>query len=289
MRVYNKPDTKSIGINRVAKAIEKFAPEGVEFTNNIDDAELIILHVNGRNEKVSSLVELHQKPYVMVQYCLRSTQKPNTEDWIPLWEDASLVWSYYDLYKEAQEDGNWLGGEMDFYHAPLGVDTSIFYPRDVEKKYLVCTTGLDYLTEGVREVIASAREVGGKVAHLGADLGIPDVDSFVGISDDEVAELFSSCNYISGLRTKEGFELPVIEGLACGVKPIVFDTHNYRQWYEGLAHFIPEVSRQRTIEALTEVFKQNDYEVKSADIMRVKTTFDWEKIVKGFWSRVWIH
>lgn len=287
MRVYLKSHIDSIGINRVEKALANYAPPWVRIVDDERDAELVILHVNGRIERnISRAKNLKEKSYAVIQYCLRSTQKPHTSDWKELWENASVVWSYYDLIHELNKDN--VSCQFNFYHAPLGSDPNIFKPLNLSKEYTMCSVGLDYLTESIREVIYAVRNVNGKPVHLGSKLNIKDVPSFYGITDQEVAELYNKCYFVSGLRTKEGFELPAVEAILCGVKPVLFDTYNYRQWYNDFAIFIPEVDRETTIEALTEVLKDLDRsDITETDIEKAKMLFDWKRIINGFWERIY--
>lgn len=292
MKVYAKSNIDSRGIQRVEKAIQDYAPSYIEFVDDEKDADFLILHVNGRRDANVARAQNFGKSYAVIQYCLRSTQKPNTSEWMELWENADLVFSYYNLSEEMKKDGNQLY-EWNFYLAPLGVSEA-FEPKTVEKEYIACTSGHHYLTEGAREVILAAKEVGMRVAHLGYGCeGIENVDQFNDLTDTQVAELYSKCHFVSGLRTKEGFELPAAEATACGIRPILFDTPNYRQWYENTgALFIPEENRETTIEHLTNIFKEhqsNNFEKTPLDMREVyvgKHKFDWETIIKGFWSRL---
>jgi hypothetical protein len=76
-----------------------------------------------------------------------------------------------------------------------------------------------------------------------------------------------------------------VESLLCGTRPIMFDTPNYRQWFDGLAEFIPEESVSMTSYYLYKVFKKEPVLVSDAEIEDARKRFDWERLVKGFWER----
>lgn len=267
-------DTKltSLAVRRVVNALKKYVPSHVEIADDIDDAELVVLHINGRLERNTKYIESLDKPYTIIQYAVKSTRNPEAEEWMPMWTNAELVWSY--LYLE---------GEFDFYHAPLGVDSDVFYPVDVEPQYLALTTGEGYLSESVREVMVAARLVGGDVAHLGPHLGKDGIDYFSGMNDSELNYLYNKCHYVSGLRRIEGFELPAAEGLLSGTRPILFDKPHYKDWYDGLAVFIPETHRDQIVKDVEGVFKEGVKPVTESEISEGKDRFNWEQIIMDFW------
>jgi len=125
-------------------------------------------------------------------------------------------------------------------------------------------------------------------------LGPPGVDrmtqhpfnwrTFSGISDARLAAELNRCAWVSGLRYGEGFELPVIEGLACGARPIVFDRADMRDWYAGHAVFVPELTGRDLEDVLTAVMAQPPDPVTLAERESILRRFDWEPIVRGFWE-----
>src|SRR6185295_19074765 len=212
------------------------------------------------------------------------------------WDPAVLVWSYLDLYEHCREDdcdamaddpGFW------FYHAPLGVEADVFKPltegtcescadptddcdggpwcpcachdcNGVSKRtYTIATSGLSWLTESVRECVVAAQRAATKalpawIFHLGEQLSREDdgVRCASGITDRQLADVYSQCRFVSGLRRIEGFELPAVEGLLCGARPVLFDTPGYRWIYGDWAEYIREESRESVIEQLVELFKR---------------------------------
>ena len=302
MKVYLEPTTSSRGIMRVRDALVQYAPKDIEIVSNESDADLVVIHVYGRRNQIKAHVDALRekgKQYTMIQYAIRSTQEPSTFSWYPMWKDAKLVWSYYDLKALMKEDLSWdypslkemaENGDPNFrfYYAPLGVDASKFKETYQQKEFIIHTHSQGYLVESVRECIFAARNVKQKVFYSGKELKRPDVFCRTGIPDWELANWYSQCRYVSGLRRLEGFELPVIEGALCGARPIVFDKPHYRQWFDKFAIFIPEGTREEVIESLTTIFdmKMPAPGVTEEEKELIRKTFNWETIIKEFWTLV---
>ena len=283
MKVFTRTHKKGDrGMRRVVAALEAHAPKTIEIVGNMDDAELVILHVIGRCNRMTELSDRLRrlgKKYAVIQYAIRSTKTPHTSEWLPLWKHAALVWSYYNLRALCQEDGT--QADFTFHHAPLGTD---FYHGHERKKYMIATSGLSYLTESVRECVIAAGRSGKKVFHVGPAIG-HHIECSNGMSDEDLMKKYAQCEYVSGLRRIEGFEFPVIEGLMCGAKPIVFDKPHYRHWFHDLAIFIPEGPREQVIESLRTLFRAGAYPpVMEKDKDVVRERFDWGKIIHGFYS-----
>lgn len=282
LKVYlEQQSDHSSAVFRVVKAFHDYSPKHIQIVDHELDADLVIMHVVGRHDAIEKRAQFLKSKgidYAIIQYCLKSTQRPDPKDWYWLWNDAQLVWSYYNLHDHIKPH---------FYYAPLGVDKNIFKVLEgVGQDYLICTTGRGYLTESVRECIKAAKAVGGTIAHLGKDLGIEGIDYYNGLTDPEVAGLFNRCRYVSGLRRDEGFELPGIEGFYCGARPIYFDQPHYKEWFDGIAEFIPEVGRDQIVEDLITLFQSDMPMVVQGEIDKRKDDFDWQKIIEGFWLRI---
>lgn len=271
MLTYVDTNITSRGVQRVVSALKKYYPE---LTSDESKAELIFLHITGDRDKflskTKSILNMGKK-YVVIQYAFKSTQKPNREAWFPIWSKAELVWSYYDL-----------GDGFNFYQSPLGVD-EVFTNKNLPRIHTVCTSGLSYLTESVRECNFAAKAVGGNIVHIGANIG-NNIDCRLNITDEELSRLYSQCSYVSGLRRIEGFELPAAEGLLCGSVPVLFDKPHYRKWYEPWGVFIPELSREETIKNLIEVFSQKPKTINNIDLARKR--FSWQSIIAELFNRI---
>lgn len=276
------PKVASPSLSRVADALTKYKPEGVEIVSDEAEADIVVLHVIGRQDQV--LEKARNLPrYAVIQYAVRSTLRPATTGWLPLWENADLVWSYYDLFSLCEEDG--ITPDFDFYHSALGVDP-IFQRSDLFKTFLIATSGQSYLTESVRECVLAASHFPLPVFHLGAELDKERVTCKTGISDEELCHYYSQAMYVSGLRRVEGFELPAAEGLLCGARPILFDKPHYRKWFNGLALFIPEGDRDEVIKSLVKIFAAPYQPVTVAERRDAAQRFNWETICTKFWEKL---
>lgn len=303
MRVYLQPPQPSRGLERIATALRRYAPSTVEVLSFPRNADLTVIYTIGRRDAVWRQVAdilSRGKKYAVVQVCLRSTMTPRTDDWLEIWRSAEIVWSYYNLQRAIAMDAtNNDDGSVthdiqyqvfaNFYHAPLGVDGSVFYPRDRDShcSYIVVSSGLSRLSESVRECWLAAEQVDRDYLHIGMKHGPfggrPDFINDV--TDDYLAEHLSDTEFVSGLRRKEGFELPAAEGLLCGARPICFDNEDWRWNYKNWAIYINEGSRQDVVDQLVNIFKQGPLPVTAAEREEAAHWFNWERIVGEFWQR----
>jgi len=275
-------------LRRVIGALVSYAPDRVDIVTDESAADLVVLHVIGRQEgtlrRAKRLVANGQR-YAVIQYSLRSTKQPHTSAWLPLWRGAALTWGYYDLGAWCAED--WTPFDFRFYHAPLGVNSEVFWPRKKERKYVIATSGHSAVTEAVREAAFATKRVGRSMLHLGPELNRgSDIVCKSEVGDDALASLLSECEFVAGLRRTEGFELMAAEGLLCGARPICYDRDHYRQWYGPWAVFIPEGDRPAVISDLEAIFRKGAAPVTEDEIAAARELFNWEAVITSFWEWV---
>ncbi len=271
MRVFVDADPRlSFGIGRVARALARYVPKGVTVVHDPNAADLRVWHVI--SETWDELQKTTQ-PYALMQYCWRTTSRPDPADWMPLWQNAKAVWSYYRLPMD---------GQPNFYFAPLGVDTRAFMPGTKGKWYLVGTSGHVAYSEYVGEWAQVVRAVGAQQFHLGPQI-IDGIQAKNGIHDVELASYWSRCEFISGLRSIEGFELPAYEGLACGARPVMFDREDAWDWMGDHAIYVKE--DPATLVDQLKMVVSDRRPVRQEEIAWVRETFDWKKLVSAFWER----
>lgn len=288
MKVFAEPLFHDFGINRISTAIKKYAPAGIEFIDTESNADLVIMYIHAHRRQMWWRAEriLNRKhKYAVLQLQCRSTTNPNTTDWLKIWGNAEVVWAYYDLARLCKEDGNKVG--FNFFYAPLGVDADVFHETKKDRKYIAGIHSKGWSRESLREVVLAARATGKTVLNIGKKKDLGEDIVYSGIVDDETLSLYySQCEYVTGLRRTEGFEMPVIEGLMCGARPVCFDEPHYRQWFDGFAEFIPDISRENTILLLTELFKKEPKPVSDIEKNLVKEKFSWKKVCRGFWGNI---
>ena len=288
MKVFLNNTIEDKAIDRIADALRKYIPEGMELVQSEDEAELVIIYAFGLRRGVKHHTERllkAGKKYAIVQICIRNTPNPKTEDWLPIWQKAQLVWSYFDLNRYCVEDGNL--GNFNFYFAPLGVNSEIFQQTGELKDYIVASSGHGFSRESMREIVLAAREVNRRVFHIGQAMEVGrDIDYSNGMSDADLAKSLSRCSFVAGLRRTEGFELPVIEGLLCGARPICFDKPHYRTWFASLPEYIPEGTDEEVIQSLVKIFKEPVRPVTKDEKDYVKAFFNWKAVAEGFWRKL---
>lgn len=290
------PVNLSRAMFRVAKGLRTYVPDGIEIVDQPDQADLQVLHVIGPHA-----VKRHLRvaDYAIIQYCHKSINIHGDDirretHWNDIWKKAKMVWSYYDLTDLMP---------TKFYYAPIGVDdVFINFDKKPPRNIDIMTSG--FVTgpgaEAIEEVAIAAQNLCLIVKHLGPDQIVVyktlktkermhfrpgrNWSAVNGITDEELARIYKRSHWVSGLRQIEGFELPVIEGLVCGARPIVFDRPEMRHWYNGHAVFIPECRGSELVERLIGVLKTSPEPVTIEERRMVIERFNWTKIAKGFWD-----
>jgi len=279
MKVYVEPPAHlSQAMFRVSRALARYAPAGVEIVKDPQQAEFHVLHVIA-NDAIAYAAARPELKFAVIQYCYKTAGEG---PWHQLWKRASAVWSYYYLKTP------------NLYLSPLGIDPEFTkMPLAHGPRRAVLTTG--YVAgpgaEAIEEVVTAATHLGVEAIHLGPQpVGLvhaPPMNwvTLHGITDEALAKVYQSCAWVSGLRHVEGFEMPCIEGLACGARPIVFDRSDMRRWYQGHAIFVPECSGVELTERLMHILSHPPRPVDKTEREVVLSRFYWETIIKGFWER----
>ncbi len=274
----------SIAMERVAMSLRRYAPKGVEFTPLPWDADFQVLHAIGPD----SVRNVKTYEFVTIQYCLWTAN--SAELWKNTWGKSKLVVSYYDLTKLLPE-------ETEFLYLPLGVDRAVFNPGDTPVVRNIGILSSGYVTgpaaEAIEEVAEAALRTRNTVYHLGPqkieNMGPRKEISWVArgdevISDSQLVDLYRHSRWVSGLRHGEGFELPVLEGLACGARPIVFDREDMRHWYDGHAVFVPECDGEKLVDHLVQVLSTDPEPITAVEREEIFARFDWKPIAERFWK-----
>lgn len=255
----------SIGLDRILHYLIQYMPDNFQRVSSLDKADLAVLFVCGRRDQTQLLAQQivkDGKQYAVIQIALGSTRNPDPNDWATIWQGANVVWSYYSLPIKDQ-----------FYHAPMGADPLVFHPLALPKKYIIAMTGQNMRKECLFECRKAAFRIGEKT-YLAQ-----------GITDSELNRVYNSSWYVNGLRRDDGFEMPAAEALIAGTRPIMFDNPNFRQWFDGLAVFVPERPVSQLVDELVKVLSKQPKPMTPAQIQEARDRFNWRKIVTGFWER----
>jgi hypothetical protein len=284
MNVYVKPLPAhlSLAMYRVSDALKKYSPKDITIVEEVKDADIQVLHVIGKG----SLKYLEpSKKYVVIQYCYKTSEFGATPSkWRPLWEGAELVWSYYDLEEYMPKD-------TPFYYSPLGIAEPFTKKIDSLKDVGIITSG--YVNgpkaEAIEECASAARYYGLSTIHLGPmpiHMERPPKlwDTVNGIDDYVLAQLYSRSRWVSGLRHGEGFEFPIIEGLAQGARPIVFNREEMRHWFNDHAVFVHETSGEHLTSSIGYHMRNDPKPVSERERQEVLRKFSWASITEGFWN-----
>jgi len=266
LSIYCETDNVSLTIYRIISQVKQTAPSNIQFVKAIEDADYAILTaigIDGVKEFIDRL------PCILLQLC-HKTAGPQ-EFWDYAWSKAKLVGSYYDLKPPCP-----------YVRFPVGFDEKVFYNNFngawKERPYPCAVTGR---VDGPEE-IRSVYDGFGVVVHLGRDFRYgPGYIHFNTLTDDEMRGVYSRSQYVAGLRHIEGFELPIIEGAACGCQPIAFDMPCYRYWFDDFATFIqPNLPVTAQLERIS---REKPYrEIKPEHLERFKLHNAWAPFWDAF-------
>jgi hypothetical protein len=277
MKVYAEKTRDFFGkaFTRIADARKRYAPNNIELTNNLEEADLQIIDVIGKGEE-----QLIKAPrYILNIYCWYTSERYSKE----FLEGAELVTSTYDIpsFDSTIKFKN-------FMMLPVGYDPKVFYQiPNLKKKYGIMTTGYVAGTEAIDCCFEACKRMGFDMVHVGGNFkwGTHYINK-ENITDDEMRVLYNESRIVSALRFIEGFEVGGIEALACGVRPVVFNNPIYTTWYKNHAQYITECKDSNVL--ISEIMRviYNPIPVDKSEQEWVKKNFCWEKVMGNFWKGV---
>ena len=292
MKVFVNPfGTYSPAMVRIANALRRHAPASVTFVDDHREADLVVLYVIGWDQVqwVRENLDLSRQHFAVVQCCLRTAGQPVLTEWAKFWKRASAVWSYYSRMTEIADQN-----AINFLYAPLGVD-EVFFSEQLyrhERSGVVTTGHLSHpAAEAIEEVWAAALKLDMEVFHLGTKhvSGVdvskyPNVNLFAYMSDKMMVDIMSRAQWSCALRHCEGFELPAAEGLACGLRPVLFAQTDLHRFYGPHAVYVSECDGQELVDKLTGILAAVPIPVSDREREEVRRLFDWKLVAETFWT-----
>lgn len=276
---------------RIAQAMTATVPGWARVTQDPVQADVQVLQVVSLDARRS----IKAPRYAVIQLAQQDEHRHGTRKkivvpenfnpWEAVWSRALAIWSTVDIGKHL--DGR---SAAHLYHAPLGVDLGVFKPSGVARDIGVITSGHSNFEEAIEEAAQAAHRSGLTVVHLGPyevtgmATQVPGWSAINSISDNELAALYSRALWVSGLRYTEGFELPVLEGLACGARPICFDTPSNRDDFWDHAVYVPHGREDQLVRHLSAVLARPPQPVTPEELQQVADRYDWELLATGFWQ-----
>ena len=279
---------------RIAQAITVTAPPWALVLQDAGRADVQVLQVSALNARSG----VKAPRYAVVQHAHRYEHRMGERDpivvpegfnpWEAVWSKALAVWSPVDVTAALAKCS-----KAQPYIAPFGVDLGVFRPHGVPRDVGIVTSGHSNHSEAIQEAAAAAALCGLTTVHLGPwevaglNAAMPGRSIVNSLTDNELAALYSRSRWVSGLRYFEGFELPVLEGLACGARPIVFDTPENRAFYGDHPVFVPVCQGEQLVQELQRLLSlpvTAREDVQPAELQQVQDRYDWERLARGYWS-----
>jgi hypothetical protein len=278
MKVYARiHEPASFAIYRINREFVKRAPEIVEFVDRPTQADFQIVHCLG----AGSLTKIWHDRYVLFQHNFLNADITSFPVWLGIFSQALMVVSYADLPSLLKSE------RVNFHLTPWGVDMDVFRNFARPRTKGVLTTGWCCDGEAIQECYLAAQQCRKEMVNLGDDFRFGGGFSAVSrVTDKELCEIYNDCEFVSGLRFREGFELSVIEGLACGCRPICFDLPVYRKWFEDLVCFVPHCHGPELINRIETVLRECPKQISIGEAEGIKNTFRWQNITDRFWTRI---
>lgn len=292
LSIYIDRDLGRLKQVRIAQALTVTAPPWARIVQDVVQADVQLLQVVSLDARRG----VKAPRYAVIQHAQQHEHRsgarapivvpPGFNPWEVLWSKALAIWSPVDI-------GTQLTGRSGayLYHAPFGVDTAVFRPSGAPRDVGLVTTGYSNFDEPIEEAAAAALRAGLTVVHVGPfevdgmdPRMSPGMSAVNRLTDNELAALYSRAHWVSGLRYKEGFELPVLEGLACGARPICFDTSANREAFTDHAVYVPELTGDALVNQLATVMQHHARPVGVQELNDVTLRYDWERLARGYWQ-----
>jgi hypothetical protein len=267
---YQHPDW-GIVFKKIRKAFRDYAPIWVEWVDRMEDSDIQIVHIVGLGEVE---VALKAKNLVLFQECYKTA---GNYAWDTLWETSLLTVSFYDLPKETDK-------KFNFLYLPFGYDPNIYYNfNDYSRANLVFATGHIAETEHLDKIYRACKRAKYLFIHTGEDFKFGELYLHLEyMSEVDFRNLLNQVSYVFGLRAVEGFEVAVLEGIACGATGVVPTLPSY-DWYDELAIRI-DIESPNLEENIYNILKNKERIAVNKEKL---AQFSWANIMRRFYNELW--
>jgi len=278
----------SRAMHRIRQAFIQYAPQGTVFTNTLEPDAIQCLHYIGQNPREDtctmwgSIFETPTLPklskYILFLYLNNAFYPQFEADWKRLVENALAIITTVP---------NIIPYKCNIIETRWGYEPSIFYYSNLPKKWTVLATGYMADAEAIDAVFMACYKSMTSMVHVGGWLNYnwlePTYTKFTNITDEELRILYNQSRYVSALRRDPSYEIPAVEGYACGCQPICFPHYGPKKWFSDFAVFVPQLPRDELVPHLIELFKK-PVEIKpKEDILK---RFYWQTIMNEVWKKV---
>jgi len=298
---YPESRTLSIAMRRIRRGLIKYKPKDVEIVNNPRNADVHILDYVGQHPKIQDKKIMSDIPsipmckkYIIIYHCHPAVPCSFEKELSELLKNALLVithtryLTFYDPIYSPFPNINF--DKINWFVTPWGFDPDIFYPSNppLPKLIDVLTFGLVDESEKLSDILKACKLSKKMLLHLCGyscnSININDYERYVKcgyVNDDTLRFFYWISKYTCAFRMHIGFELPILEALACGSTPIVLDFPCYREHFKDIAIFI---SPDRIVDELVKVLNMGKVLHVSFDFVRKR--FSWEYIAPNIWEKI---
>lgn len=293
MRVYFPPDPRlSRAMERIRQAFIKHAPTDTVFLQNPTADSVHCIHWMGQNPAQHTARDeiLFSQPtlprssrYLIFLHCPNWPYPQHEATFKRLLQRAQLVVTH------TPEFLTWGGPtpDVNLHVTPWGYDPELFYYEAQPKKYTILTTGYSVEQEAIDSVVTACHKMSCSVVHVGYvsryHSPSPTFTQFTNVSDAQLRSLYNQARFVSGLRREGGFELPILEGYACGAQPVTFNHMASRRYFKDFAILVPNVPRDELTPKLMEVLKPKTAITPQKEVLQ---RFQWGTIMRDVWNHL---
>jgi len=266
----------------------QYAPQGTEFVNELAADTVHCLHYIGQNPRedtckiFGSIMDVPTLPktarYILFLHLDNYYYPQYEQDFKKLVENALLIITHTHEF---------VNYSCNLIEVPWGYEPTVFYVMNIPKRFTILTTGYVADSEAIDAVFIACYKTMTSMVHVGGALDprwvTPTFTRYEGIGDDQLRELYNQARFVSGMRRDPSYEMPIVEGYACGCQPICFEHAATKRYFKEFARFVPNEPAETLSVKLTEIFKQPIEVQPKTEILE---RFYWSNIMSNVWKRV---